>query len=102
MTNPDMNSISWLRVVFAFAVLAALLVAFGLTLKYARSRMLGVPVRTNGGRRMHVVETLLLDARRRLVIVRCDETEHLLLLGANEDIVVKTNLSAPSQGFEKK
>lgn len=102
MTTPDMDSISWLRVVFAFAVLAGLLAAFGLTLKYFKMRVLGIPRRMAGTRRLQVVESLLLDARRRLVIVRCDETEHLLLLGASEDIVVKTNLSVNSEGLEKK
>ena len=45
------------------------------------------------GRRLAIVETLTLDARRRLVIVRRDDAEHLLLLGINQDIVVEANLN---------
>jgi flagellar protein FliO/FliZ len=37
---------------------------------------------------MKVSESLMLDPRRRLVIVRCDEREHLILLGPGGDIVV--------------
>jgi hypothetical protein len=39
---------------------------------------------------MSVVETLYLDPRRRLVIVREGENEHVLLLSASGDTVVAT------------
>jgi flagellar protein FliO/FliZ len=37
---------------------------------------------------MKVTESLMLDPRRRMVIVRCDDREHLILLGPGGDIVV--------------
>lgn len=40
-------------------------------------------------RRLGVVEVLSLDAKRRLVLVRRDDVEHLLLLGATADHVVE-------------
>lgn len=39
-------------------------------------------------KRLKIEETLVLDARRRLVLVKCDKTEHLLLLGATTEQVV--------------
>ncbi|WP_421791099.1 flagellar biosynthetic protein FliO [Hyphobacterium sp.] len=39
-------------------------------------------------RRMRVVEMLVLDPRRRLVIVEIDGKERTLLLGANEETVL--------------
>lgn len=45
-------------------------------------------------RRLQLVEVLSLDARRRLVLVRRDQTEHLLLLGVNEAIVVERGIGA--------
>ena len=45
-------------------------------------------------RRLDVVEVAALDSRRRLVLVRRDRTEHLVLLGANADIVVETGIAA--------
>jgi flagellar protein FliO/FliZ len=39
-------------------------------------------------KRMKVTESLMLDPRRRMVIVRCDDREHLILLGPGGDIVV--------------
>lgn len=52
---------------------------------------------TGGGksRRLALVEGLSLDTKRRLVLVRRDDREHLLLLGAEGDVVVETNCVAP-------
>ncbi|HEY5412678.1 MAG TPA: flagellar biosynthetic protein FliO [Caulobacteraceae bacterium] len=38
-------------------------------------------LRTPAERRLSLVESLMLDPQRRLVLVRCDGREHLLLLG---------------------
>lgn len=46
-------------------------------------------------RRLALVESLSLDAKHRLVLVRRDDREHLLLLGATGDLVVEPNCIAP-------
>lgn len=40
------------------------------------------------GRRLAIVETLPIDARRRLALVRADGREHLILLGAAGDVLL--------------
>lgn len=50
-----------------------------------------VPAR-NTVRRLALVETIALDSRRRLVLVRRDGREHLLLLGATGDLLVEGNI----------
>lgn len=40
------------------------------------------------GRRLQTEEVLPIDSRRRLVIVRCDGREALLLVGGPQDVVV--------------
>jgi flagellar protein FliO/FliZ len=45
-------------------------------------------------RRMHLVESLTLDAQRRLVLVRLDAKEHLILLGEGR-VVQASELEAP-------
>lgn len=55
---------------------------------------------TRGRRRLAVVEVLALDAKRRLVLVRRDAVEHLLLLGATEDAVVETGIPALPESAE--
>jgi len=56
----------------------------------------GVGTPTGGRRRLSLVDTLPIDAKRRLVIVRRDGVEHLLLLGPNTDTVIETGIGAPS------
>lgn len=46
-------------------------------------------------RRLVIEEVLPLDARRRLVLVRHGHREHLLLLGADGDLVVETGAASP-------
>ena len=97
MTNPDPESVSWLRIVLAFAVVFGLMGLLAFALKYINVKGLRLPGMTKPeSRRLQIIESLALDARRRVVIVRCDNREHLLLLGAGTDVVVQTDLpSAP-------
>lgn len=43
-------------------------------------------------KRLKIIESQALDARRRLVLVQCDDKQHLVLLGANGETVVKTDI----------
>lgn len=52
--------------------------------------------RRGGARRLSLIDTLPLDPRRRLVLVRRDGREHLLLLGAQNDTVVETDIESPT------
>jgi flagellar protein FliO/FliZ len=49
----------------------------------------GMQAMKRRSRRLSIVEILSLDNRRRLVLVRKDETEHLLLIGGGTDVVVE-------------
>jgi flagellar protein FliO/FliZ len=42
-----------------------------------------------GKRRLAIVEVLPLDGKHRLVLLRRDEAEHLVLLGQNTDLVIE-------------
>ncbi|MBF0093115.1 MAG: FliO/MopB family protein [Alphaproteobacteria bacterium] len=58
----------------------------------------GVHSQRFGGRqdrRLALVEALQVDPKRRLVLVRRDDVEHLLLLGGGADLVVE-NVVPPS------
>ncbi|MBT3532640.1 MAG: FliO/MopB family protein [Rhodospirillaceae bacterium] len=78
--------------------LLALLVVLGLIGGFAWiARRTGVGGIQTGKRgrsdRLEVVEALSIDARRRLVIVRRDDREHLLLLGPDGERVIETNIT---------
>ena len=45
--------------------------------------------RRAGERRLGIVEVLAVDGKRRLVLVRRDQTEHLLLIGGETDLVIE-------------
>ena len=51
----------------------------------------------NGKRRVEIVEIAPIDSKRKLMLVRRDRTEHLLLLGATGDVVIETGIAAPPE-----
>jgi flagellar protein FliO/FliZ len=75
----------WARAGFGLAATLALLLGAAVI-----ARRLGVIAPRAGvsERRLRVVESLLLDPRRRLVVVRFDSEDHLLLLSAAGDRIV--------------
>jgi flagellar protein FliO/FliZ len=46
-------------------------------------------------KRLSVVDTLVLDQKRQLLIVRRDDVEHLILVGGPQDLVVETGIAVP-------
>jgi len=77
---------------FAFvAVLALIGVAAWLVRRFAGNRL---GSNTNRGRmpRLAVIDAAAVDGRRRLVLVRRDNIEHLLMIGGPTDIVVEPNI----------
>jgi flagellar protein FliO/FliZ len=72
------------RTVFALIATLALIVGAA----YGARRLGMLQHGANGPKRMRITETLLLDPRRRMVIVRVDEREHVLLLSPGGDLVV--------------
>lgn len=50
--------------------------------------------RMGRSRRLSIVETLPIDARRRLVLVRRDDKEHLVLLGASQELLIENEIPA--------
>jgi flagellar protein FliO/FliZ len=74
----------WARA--AFALMATLALILGVAWGARRLGMLQANMQA--ARRMRVSESLMIDPRRRLVIVRCDDREHLILCGPGGDVVV--------------
>lgn len=79
-----MDLLDWARALFALIATLALIVGAA----YGARRLGMLQPGGPGVKRMRVTETLLIDTRRRMVIVRVDEREHVLLLGPGGDVVV--------------
>ena len=82
-----MNFLDLARAVFGLAFTLGLigLVAWA-TRRYA-PQLLARLNAERGARRLQVVETLVLDPARRLVLVRIDEEERLILLGEGRELI---------------
>lgn len=57
-------------------------------------RRMGTPVSQGKEKRLQVVEMRALDSRRRLVLVRRDQVEHLILLADGRETVLETGIKA--------
>ncbi|MBM3564142.1 MAG: hypothetical protein FJX48_13630 [Alphaproteobacteria bacterium] len=82
----------------ALGALVAFLVAAVLVLYIFRllfGRRIRAPGGRNRARRLDVVDVFDLDRERQLVIVRRDNTEHLLLIGGPNDVLVEATISRP-------
>jgi flagellar protein FliO/FliZ len=86
---------------FVIVVLALLALAFWLVRRFGGGRLGGGATR---GRqpRLAVIDQATVDSRRRLVLIRRDNVEHLLIIGGPSDVVVEQNIvrvaTAPREG----
>jgi flagellar protein FliO/FliZ len=82
---------SGLVVLFVIVVLGLLALAFWLLRRFGGGRLDGGATR---GRqpRLAVIDQAMVDSRRRLVLIRRDNVEHLLIIGGPSDVVVEQNI----------
>jgi flagellar protein FliO/FliZ len=92
-----MEASTYLRFLASLAlVLGLIFAATWAVRRWGMGLMTARPARTGaGGRRLALVDAISLDGKRRLVLVRRDDREHLLLLGADGDLVIEQNCAAP-------
>lgn len=50
-----------------------------------------------GRKRLSVTEALVVDGKRRLLLIRRDQTEHLVLVGGASDLVIESGIAVPRQ-----
>lgn len=90
----DLDYTDYLQFVFALIFVLALIGGFAMV-----ARRLGLGYRTPRGKqakRLSLIEVLPLDAKRRIALIRRDSVEHLILLGANNDLLIEAAVPAPS------
>lgn len=80
---------------FALA-LGFVLALIGVLALLAQRLGLGHAPRRGSQRRIAVAEVMALDARHKLVLVRRDDVEHLIVLGPAAPAVVETGMPAPA------
>jgi len=86
---------------YAKFVLALLFVLglIGLLALAAKRWGLGLPqaqVRRGKAKRLNIVEVANLDTKRRLILIKRDDVEHLIILGHNGETLVETGITPPT------
>ena len=77
---------------FVIVVLGLLALAFWLLRQFGGGRRL-VSGATRGRKpRLAVIDQATVDSRRRLVLIRRDNVEHLFIIGGPSDVVVEQNI----------
>lgn len=82
-----------LRFFFAFVVVLALIGVAAWLIRRFSSQRVGAGAARGRMPRLAVIDAAQVDNRRRLVLVRRDNVEHLLMIGGPSDIVVEPNIS---------
>lgn len=86
----------YLRFVIALAFVLALIAILSWAVR--RYGIGGrVAVSRGKNRRLKIVEILAIDSRRRVVLLRRDETEHLVLLGSGSDLVIENDIKTRTE-----
>lgn len=92
-----MEAIDYFRTLGALALVLAMLLGAAYALRRWGHRIPGVGTGTAPAEsRLGVVSTRMVDARHKLVLVRRDEVEHLLLIGPNGTTLVESGISSAS------
>lgn len=81
------------RLLLALAIVISLMGGLAYILK--KLGLSGAEPVTQKNKRLRLLESLPLDTRHRLVIVECDKTQHLLLLGAQQDTLIQSDIGHP-------
>ncbi len=82
----------YLQFIVAFAFVLALMGLLYFILKKLNEVQSGVKGTNN---RIKIMEHRMIDSKTKAVILRCDEKDHLVILGQNGNTVVKTDLQSP-------
>ena len=89
-----MEGLDYLRFILALIFVLGLI---GILAVLARRTGLGFPItaiKSIQSRRLSVVEVTALDGRRRMVLIRRDNIEHLLLISPSSEMLIETNIVA--------
>ncbi len=90
---------AYLRFFFALVFVLALIALLAWLAK--RFGFAGAFARPGSARRLSIVESLSLDARHRLVLIRRDTSEHLVLLGTTGDQLIESAIEPPPMPSEE-
>jgi flagellar protein FliO/FliZ len=91
-----MDGMLFLRAIGSLLIVLGLLGGFTVLLRRYGHKITGLSLAVSGAHksRLSVVESKLIDGRSKLVLVRRDQVEHLLLINATGTCLVETNIKS--------
>ncbi len=95
MDTLDINLTDYLKYALALVFVVSLI---GIVALIARRAGFGLSTNVHGKRqrRLGIVESLNIDGKRKLVLIKRDNIEHLILLGTDSDLLIE-RAAAPQQ-----
>jgi flagellar protein FliO/FliZ len=87
-----------LRAILALVLVLGLIGGAAWAARRFGPALLFAAAKPKGERSLGVIETLSLDARHRLVLVRRDDRRHLLLIGPGQSLVVEESIAEAPTG----
>jgi len=93
----EIQTIDYLRFVLAFGLVIGLILTAAWMLRRFSPGFRHGP-RFGSRTRLSIIETAQIDPRNRLVLVRCDDREHLLMVGPGpgSSLVVDSGIESPA------
>lgn len=86
----DLNDGVQLAIIFAILLVILLLVVWLIRVVFGNNVS---RITKSRQPRLAVMDAAIVDDKRRLVLVRRDDVEHLILIGGNSDVLVESNIS---------
>lgn len=88
----EIDTVSYMKFLAALIFVLGLIGGFALVAKRMGMGNRG-PIRRGKGKRLSIIETMPLDAKRRIILIRRDDKEHLLVIGASSEQVIETDIA---------
>lgn len=92
-----MDAVNYIKFILALLFVLALIGLFALVVRRFGFGVPQVPFKRAADKRLGIVELMTIDAKRRLILVRRDDQEHLIMIGATSEIVVEANIVPPEE-----
>ena len=87
----EIDTVSYIKFLAALVFVLGLIGGIALVAKRLGLGNRG-PVKRGRGKRLSIIETIALDAKRRVVLIGRDDKEHLLLIGASSEQVIESDI----------
>ena len=88
----EIEAVNYLKFVLALVFVLGLIGGFAILAKRAGLGNRGAIVHGKS-KRLSIIESMSLDPKRRVVLIRRDDAEHLVLLGVQNEQIIETGLA---------